>query len=187
MITKGFRTVRGSDGQDGSRCLGCGKPLSRYNPGTHCQACVSSNRKDEPAQTSGRLIAGAKLAELRHERGMTQDMLADRAGLSASLVQKLEGDFRRSVRISTLSALARVLKVPVSVLLGDEPSEGSALPGGQPVKARVSGGTLRAWRRSRGWDVPDMARRLRRAAGGQCHGLWAFGRRCEVPGFGYGG
>jgi hypothetical protein len=28
----------------------------------------------------------------------------------------------------------------------------------------VDGGVLRAWRRSRGWDVPEMARRLRRAA-----------------------
>jgi hypothetical protein len=30
---------------------------------------------------------------------------------------------------------------------------------------RIDGETLRAWRRSRGWDVPEMARRLRRAAG----------------------
>ncbi len=29
---------------------------------------------------------------------------------------------------------------------------------------RVDGAALRAWRRSRGWDVPEMARRLRRAA-----------------------
>jgi hypothetical protein len=28
----------------------------------------------------------------------------------------------------------------------------------------ISGATLRAWRRSRGWDVPEMARQLRRAA-----------------------
>ena len=28
----------------------------------------------------------------------------------------------------------------------------------------IDGGTLRAWRRSRGWDAPDMARRLRDAA-----------------------
>jgi hypothetical protein len=30
----------------------------------------------------------------------------------------------------------------------------------------INGETLRAWRRSRRWDVPEMARRLRRAAGG---------------------
>jgi transcriptional regulator with XRE-family HTH domain len=30
----------------------------------------------------------------------------------------------------------------------------------------IDGGTLRAWRRSRGWDVPEMARQLRRAARG---------------------
>ncbi len=29
---------------------------------------------------------------------------------------------------------------------------------------RIDGGTLREWRRSRGWDVPEMAQRLRRAA-----------------------
>src|SRR5260370_41018147 len=29
----------------------------------------------------------------------------------------------------------------------------------------VDGGVLRAWRRSLGWDVPEMARRLRQAAG----------------------
>src|SRR6266699_6968317 len=28
----------------------------------------------------------------------------------------------------------------------------------------MDGGTLRAWRRSRGWDVPEVARQLRRAA-----------------------
>jgi hypothetical protein len=30
----------------------------------------------------------------------------------------------------------------------------------------IDGETLRAWRRSQGWDVPEMARRLRRAAAG---------------------
>jgi hypothetical protein len=29
---------------------------------------------------------------------------------------------------------------------------------------QIDGETLRAWRRSRGWDVPETARRLRRAA-----------------------
>src|SRR5690349_24282329 len=29
---------------------------------------------------------------------------------------------------------------------------------------RISGSDLREWRRSRGWDVPELARQLRRAA-----------------------
>ena len=33
-----------------------------------------------------------------------------------------------------------------------------------PVVAVSNGGELREWRRSRGWDVPELARRLRRAA-----------------------
>jgi hypothetical protein len=31
----------------------------------------------------------------------------------------------------------------------------------------IEGGALREWRRTRGWDVPEMARQLRRAARGR--------------------
>ena len=33
-----------------------------------------------------------------------------------------------------------------------------------PAMIADNGGELREWRRSRGWDVPELARRLRRAA-----------------------
>src|SRR5260370_29468799 len=50
-------------------------------------------------------------------------MLAGRAGVSASIVEKLEGNARRSARMSTLRALASVLNVPLGTLLGFESPE----------------------------------------------------------------
>src|SRR6266566_1752446 len=45
------------------------------------------------------------------------------------------------------------------------PGKVSAVHGDAKVRAMpVDGGVLRAWRRVLGWDVPEMARRLRRAA-----------------------
>jgi len=100
-------------------CEGCGKPLSRYNSARHCQACASSGRDEgsSPEDSGGQLTVRG-LAGLRRKRGLTQELLADRAGVSLGLVQKLEQGARRSARLSTLTALARVLNVPVSVLLG---------------------------------------------------------------------
>ncbi len=113
----------GSASRPGPSCASCGKPLSRYNPENRCQACVSSSRKDELEQSGGTLIPGENLAELRRARGLTQEMLAGRAGVSASIVEKLEGNARRSARMSTLRALASVLNVPLGTLLGFESPE----------------------------------------------------------------
>jgi transcriptional regulator with XRE-family HTH domain len=61
----------------------------------------------------------ARLVQLRRDRGWTQDMLAGYSGLSGEMVKKLEQGTRKSARISTLSALARALNVPVGALLSD--------------------------------------------------------------------
>jgi transcriptional regulator with XRE-family HTH domain len=110
--------------EPGRSCAGCGKPLSRYNTGKRCQACVSADRDSilaRPGRSGAPLVDRAKLAQLRHDRGWTQAMLADYAGLSTDIVRKLEQGAKRSARLSTLSALARALDVPVGVLLGDTP------------------------------------------------------------------
>jgi DNA-binding XRE family transcriptional regulator len=91
-------------------CAGCGRPLSRYNTGPRCQACISADRNGNPARrakASETLVDRAKLAQLRHDHGWTQDLLAGRAGLSTDLVKKLEQGAKRSARLSTLAALAR--------------------------------------------------------------------------------
>jgi len=118
--------------------------MSRYNTGPCCQACVSAGRKDAPAwsgKAGETLLDGDKLAQLRHDHGWTQELLAGRAGLSTELVKKLEQGAKRSARLSTLGALARALNVSVGVLLGDspggerragEPAAGSARQAGEP-------------------------------------------------------
>jgi transcriptional regulator with XRE-family HTH domain len=121
--TEGVVTVSNTASGAARVCTGCGKPLSRYNTGKRCQACVSAGRNSTSARSGeicGPLVDRAKLAQLRHDRGWTQEMLAGRAGLSTEMVKKLEQG-RRSTRISTLTALARALNVPVGVLLGDSP------------------------------------------------------------------
>lgn len=111
-------------------CSGCGNPLSRYNTDDRRQACVSAGRRGEanPAGSGGSFIDGLKLARLRRERGWTQEVLAERAGLGAVIVRKLEQNARRSARISTLSALATALAVPLSDLLTDPPAEPTGVP-----------------------------------------------------------
>ena len=112
-------------GDAGRHCAGCGRPLSRYNTGPRCQACISAARDASPARrgrASETLVDRARLAQLRHDHGWTQELLAGHAGVSTQLVKKLEQGVKRSARLSTLGALARALNIPVSALLSDGPA-----------------------------------------------------------------
>jgi transcriptional regulator with XRE-family HTH domain len=71
---------------------------------------------------------GASLRRLREERGLSQETLAFRAGITKNQVQLIEAgraSGRREAvgpsnpRLSTLSGLAEVLELPVSVLLAE--------------------------------------------------------------------
>src|SRR5260370_34819336 len=68
-------------------------------------------------------MSGENFGEVWGGGGVSQGMLAGRAGVSASIVEKLEGNARRSARMSTLRALASVLNVPLGTLLGFESPE----------------------------------------------------------------
>jgi transcriptional regulator with XRE-family HTH domain len=110
-------------GDPGRHCAGCGRPLSRYNTGPRCQACISADRDASPARSgkaSETLVDRARLAQVRRDHGWTQELLAGRAGVSTELVKKLEQGVKRSARLSTLGALARALNIPVSALLSDD-------------------------------------------------------------------
>lgn len=61
---------------------------------------------------------GDRIAELRLRRVLTQEQLADRAGLSVDVVRKLEQGQRRSARLATINALARALDTEPSFLVG---------------------------------------------------------------------
>jgi transcriptional regulator with XRE-family HTH domain len=61
---------------------------------------------------------GDRIARLRVRRKLTQERLADLAGVSVDVVRKLEQGRRQTARLSTLNALARALDVEPSVLVG---------------------------------------------------------------------
>ncbi|MFE7318633.1 helix-turn-helix domain-containing protein [Streptomyces sp. NPDC057555] len=61
---------------------------------------------------------GDRIARLRARRRLTQEGLAERAGLSVDIVRKLEQGVRRTARLSTLNSLAAALDVEPSALVG---------------------------------------------------------------------
>lgn len=61
---------------------------------------------------------GAHLRQARHERGLTREQLAERAGVSRDIIAKLEQGIRESARITTLARLANALGITLSALLG---------------------------------------------------------------------
>ena len=60
---------------------------------------------------------GAVIRRLRTRRGLTQDQLAARSGLTQSGLSKLEAGERPNPGMTTLKKLAKALDVPVGELL----------------------------------------------------------------------
>lgn len=73
---------------------------------------------------------GSTIAELRHQRHLTQRELSHTAGLGVAYLSRLEGD-RLMPSIRTLNKLAKVLQVPVSSFF-------TAGPAGPTEKCPVS-------------------------------------------------
>ncbi|MDK1476154.1 helix-turn-helix domain-containing protein [Streptomyces sp. 549] len=61
---------------------------------------------------------GDRIARLRNRRDLTQERLAEAAGLCVDVVRKLEQGRRQTARLSTINRLARALDVEPSVLIG---------------------------------------------------------------------
>jgi transcriptional regulator with XRE-family HTH domain len=51
-------------------------------------------------------MIGEQIAVLRRARGMTQDQLAEAAGVSVDVIRRLEQGVRHSARLNTLSKIA---------------------------------------------------------------------------------
>lgn len=62
---------------------------------------------------------GDNIGQRRRQLGLTQEQLAETAGLSVETVRKLEQNERTSARMSTLNQLARALRMPTSALVGN--------------------------------------------------------------------
>ncbi len=73
---------------------------------------------------------GARLRQARQERGLTQEELAERSGVSNDVIRKLEQERRNAARITTLTHLANALSIPLSDLLGGRERLGPLRDGG---------------------------------------------------------
>lgn len=155
--------VRPDPGQ--RTCTGCGLPLSRYNPSPRCQACTSATR--DPARTGPAPTAanGPKIRQLRRARGMTQQHLADRSGISLSYIEKLERGSGTSPTIATLTAIAAALNTPLADLLTIPPAAAPAPP--PPGRAEDFTAILRWHMNAQGMST----RKTARAAGYADHTL----------------
>lgn len=80
---------------------------------------------DQPAGTANEVHLGDRLVKLRKLAGLTQEQVAERAGVSVDVIRKLEQHRKHSARLPTLHALARGLGVEVTTLLGDPPAVAS--------------------------------------------------------------
>lgn len=61
---------------------------------------------------------GDRIGRLRERRGLTQEQLAEQAGLGVDTVRKLEQGQRLTARLSTLNRFAHALDVETSMLVG---------------------------------------------------------------------
>jgi transcriptional regulator with XRE-family HTH domain len=61
-------------------------------------------------------LDGTRLRQLRHQHGVSQEQLADRAGISLTTITRLERQPRAACRCRTLSRLAAALGQPPTAL-----------------------------------------------------------------------
>ncbi|WP_274386206.1 helix-turn-helix domain-containing protein [Streptosporangium sp. KLBMP 9127] len=76
------------------------------------------------------------LKAIRNERDLSQEALADRAGLSKDLISKLEQGRRQSCRITSLMKLANALDVDLTELTGKRERLGTDRDGGSVLAIR---------------------------------------------------
>ena len=63
---------------------------------------------------------GQRIAAARKAAGMSQEQLARALGVSVFTVSRIERDVPKGLSIARLIAIAQVLDVPVSTLLGED-------------------------------------------------------------------
>ncbi len=77
---------------------------------------------------------GRRIAELRADRGLTQQQVADQLGITARYVQAVEAG-KVNVSVRALVDWANLLRAPVATIL-DVPRSRAPRRAGRPKKAR---------------------------------------------------
>ena len=60
---------------------------------------------------------GKRVKEVRQERGMTQEELAEAIKTSYKYIQRIEGKTPPDIRLSTVERIAKALQIPLNNLL----------------------------------------------------------------------
>jgi transcriptional regulator with XRE-family HTH domain len=128
----------------GRVCDGCGRPLSRYNPGLYCQGCsradgVAGQSAYIVPQWAGNADLGVRLHALRKRRRMTLTVLSDFSGLSISFLSMIERGQRTLNRYSDVIALAAALRVPPAELAPGMPGDIIKIKHGRPERREAGG------------------------------------------------
>ena len=79
------------------------------------------------AQRWTTVLDGGQLRRLRRQRGLSQEQLASRAGISLTAIVRLEGQTRAACRCRTLARLAAALGEDPAALTTSQPP-GDAAP-----------------------------------------------------------
>ena len=85
-----------------------------------------------PAQPWTTVLDGRRLRQLRRQHGLSQEKLADRAGLSLTTIARLERQPRASCRSRTLARLAAALGEHVSTITPALAAAPAAAAAGRP-------------------------------------------------------
>ena len=70
-------------------------------------------------QQNGREILARNLRRLRGERGLSQEALAHKTGLTQTYLSQVEGG-KRNISIDNISALAKAFSISISELLKNQ-------------------------------------------------------------------
>jgi transcriptional regulator with XRE-family HTH domain len=73
-----------------------------------------------PDETALALAVRQRVRQLRRDRGLTQEQLCERAGISVDAITRIESGSRVPT-LATLDAIASALGVPVAALLAGAP------------------------------------------------------------------
>ncbi len=96
--------------------------MTAIQPATGPRLVAASTR---PSQPQTFLLDGHRLRQLRRQRGLSQEQLADQAGISVTTVARLERRPNAPCRGRTLGRLARAL--------GEHPAATTLRPAIQPA------------------------------------------------------
>src|SRR5215211_3251598 len=81
------------------------------------------------------MTIGQTVRERRRARGLSQEQLGQRVGVTLSAIQRLESGRIQDPHYSTLSGIARALDTTVAELTGESAPLVASPPPGQPSRA----------------------------------------------------